>query len=104
MAALPKRQCPVCGKTFSPKSKLAIYDSRACRIRAHRQRKENARKLESMNGKLEQLRQRLPETAKLVEAIVLKHGADCGQMAIHACLEAAKEFNELYAKRVKQPM
>lgn len=104
MPALPKQKCPVCGKSFQPKSKRAIYDSRACRIRAHRQKKERAEKLKVMNGRLELLRQRLPDTAKIVEDITLKFGTEAGQMALDAVYHATSELRDRYIKTPKVVM
>lgn len=100
---LPERVCPVCGKTFIPKSAKAIYHAEKCKVKALRQRKRQAEWIAALDGDLERLRVGLPETARMVETLTLRHGLEVGRAALSLSLAAAKEFKDLYDSRMKEP-
>lgn len=94
------RICPVCGLTFTPKTKRQIYHSDYCRVKASRERKKNVDVPVEINWMLEQIRRIDPESALDLEQVAKEVGLKYAEKMILIGYRLANRGAIVQAKNV----
>lgn len=99
------RICPVCNKTFTPKTKRQIYDKATCRVRANReQHKGLEERIKAAPPEiaymLETIRQVDPENAHNLEKLAIKAGKQLAEEMIFIGYQLLERGGYLHTKRI----
>jgi len=100
MTVYPDRVCPVCGLTFTPKSKRQVYDRVNCRVKAHNQRHKVDIEPLDATGLLDEIRRVDAEIAIEIEEIAKAAGIQIAERMLLVCWKALNRGAIRQAKAV----
>lgn len=92
MTTYPDRVCPVCGETFTPKTKRQIYDRDYCRLKAHRQSHKSSPEVSiAISGMYSEMERDYPMVAYTASQLAKKIGQAAAEEVFLVAYQAAKQ-------------